>query len=236
MSSLVVNNLLIVVRMVVQVHPGDQVSSESQEEVETVDVGLLTTDQKRVYKRDSTKEDWPLKFTTPDASGRDTGDKNNAEFNREQLGAANHRQEHNLTIEKVNPTMIDRHNIHRVFGHKIWFVTDVCGIICASFTYWLLLFAQYVVLTCILLPEESFLYKGECKSRSNHDLDHDHVFCSHQFVHFRVTYIPGDIFSHEDNVYRSRSGSKRDSDEGSHRVTGIVGGTSSIQVSEVLQH
>jgi len=38
-------------------------------------------------------------------------------------------------------------------------VKDVCGIICAAFTWFLILFAQYVVLTCILIPEENAFYK-----------------------------------------------------------------------------
>lgn len=42
--------------------------------------------------------------------------------------------------------MIDSHNTHRCFGLRIWLVKDVCGIICAIFTYWLMTFAQYVIL------------------------------------------------------------------------------------------
>lgn len=52
--------------------------------------------------------------------------------------------------------MIDKHN--RCLG-GLWFVQDICGIICAIFTYFLILFAQYVVMMCILLPEENSLYK-----------------------------------------------------------------------------
>lgn len=33
------------------------------------------------------------------------------------------------------------------------------GIICALFTYALLLFAQYVVITVIIIPEENLIYK-----------------------------------------------------------------------------
>ncbi|KAI1285517.1 Palmitoyltransferase ZDHHC3 [Halotydeus destructor] len=51
----------------------------------------------------------------------------------------------------------DQHN--RCFNGKVWFVKDVCGIICAMFTYALILFAQYVVLVHILIPEENALYK-----------------------------------------------------------------------------
>lgn len=60
----------------------------------------------------------------------------------------------NLDVAAV---MIDQHN--RCLGGKIWFVKDVCGIICAIFTWFLILFAQYVVITCILLPEENLFYK-----------------------------------------------------------------------------
>ena len=64
-----------------------------------------------------------------------------------------------ISPESVPPEM-DSHNVHHCFGCKIWLVKDVCGIICASFTYWLMAFAQYVVLTCILLPEEDIFYKS----------------------------------------------------------------------------
>ena len=54
---------------------------------------------------------------------------------------------------------MDTHNVHRCLGYRFWFIKDVCGIICAIFTYWLIGFAQYVVLTCVLLPEEDVAYK-----------------------------------------------------------------------------
>lgn len=41
----------------------------------------------------------------------------------------------------------------------IWLVKDVLGIICAIFTWSLIIFAEYVVMTCILLPEEDTIYK-----------------------------------------------------------------------------
>ncbi|RWS10092.1 Palmitoyltransferase ZDHHC3-like protein [Dinothrombium tinctorium] len=52
--------------------------------------------------------------------------------------------------------MIDKHN--RCPG-GVWCVNDVCGIICAIFTWLLIAFAYYVVLTCILIPEENLVYK-----------------------------------------------------------------------------
>lgn len=52
--------------------------------------------------------------------------------------------------------MIDKHN--RCFG-GLWFVRDVCGIICAIFTWALILFAEYVVMKCILIPEQDTTYK-----------------------------------------------------------------------------
>ena len=53
--------------------------------------------------------------------------------------------------------MIDNHN--RCMGGRIWFVKDVCGIICALFTWSLIIFAQYVVITVILIPDDNLFYK-----------------------------------------------------------------------------
>lgn len=39
------------------------------------------------------------------------------------------------------------------------FVNDICGILCAFFSWLLILFAQYSVITCIILPEQDTLYK-----------------------------------------------------------------------------
>lgn len=52
--------------------------------------------------------------------------------------------------------MVDRHN--QCFD-GIWLVKDILGIICAIFTWSLIIFAEYVVMTCILLPEEDTVYK-----------------------------------------------------------------------------
>ncbi|XP_054164596.1 palmitoyltransferase ZDHHC3-like [Oppia nitens] len=53
--------------------------------------------------------------------------------------------------------MRDLHN--RCFGGRYWFVKDVCGVICALFTYSLLLFAEYVVIQVIIIPETNVIYK-----------------------------------------------------------------------------
>ena len=52
--------------------------------------------------------------------------------------------------------MIDNHN--RCVGGT-WFVKDVCGIICAIITWILILFGEYVILACILIPETNVPYK-----------------------------------------------------------------------------
>lgn len=49
--------------------------------------------------------------------------------------------------------MKDLHN--RCFNGRLWFVRDVCGMICALFTYILIIFAQYVIITVIIVPEQS---------------------------------------------------------------------------------
>ncbi|KAI2797610.1 hypothetical protein RDWZM_007182 [Blomia tropicalis] len=53
--------------------------------------------------------------------------------------------------------MKDVHN--RCWNGKLWFVRDVCGMICALFTYILITFAQYVILTVIIIPEPNVAYK-----------------------------------------------------------------------------
>ncbi|CAG2181957.1 unnamed protein product, partial [Oppiella nova] len=57
----------------------------------------------------------------------------------------------------MSSQMRDLHN--RCFGGRYWFVRDVCGIICALFTYGLLLFAEYVVIEVIIIPEQNLIYK-----------------------------------------------------------------------------
>ncbi|KAI7697973.1 Palmitoyltransferase ZDHHC3 [Sarcoptes scabiei] len=42
---------------------------------------------------------------------------------------------------------------------KTWFVRDVCGIMCAIFSYILMIFAQYVLITILFIPEENSVAK-----------------------------------------------------------------------------
>ena len=171
--------------MVVQVHPKDhQLNCPTSGLTEPIGIELSSVDtsrprsdnlpvttnedqsyQDQTYHRDLNDQDWPLKYTTVDTTDQQPLTEFKSETDhrktKPKVDGRKLALEGRFPLDKHNQlTMIDRHNIHRVFGLKIWFVTDVCGIICASFTYWLLLFAQYVVLTCILLPEESLLYKG----------------------------------------------------------------------------
>ena len=161
--------------MVVKVHPRVELincPNQGQGAIEEPQVHLLSVDKlspnqapavdQSAYQRDLSNEDWPLKYTKRDTIDQEPFQAIKTELTdqKSESKTAIYNQQQRVTIDKLNSAMIDRHNIHRVFGHKIWFVADVCGIICASFTYWLLLFAQYVVLTCILLPEQSYFYKG----------------------------------------------------------------------------
>ena len=41
---------------------------------------------------------------------------------------------------------------------RMWFVKDVCGVICALFTWGLLLYAEYVVTLVVLLPSPDILH------------------------------------------------------------------------------
>lgn len=43
--------------------------------------------------------------------------------------------------------------------NHIWFVHDVCGIICCVFSWILIAYAQYSVVTCLILPEPDAVYK-----------------------------------------------------------------------------
>lgn len=47
--------------------------------------------------------------------------------------------------------MVERQN-------KRWFVKDVCGIICAIMTWFLICYAEFVVMTVILLPSPYPVY------------------------------------------------------------------------------
>uniref|UniRef100_A0A1I8I6P5 JmjN domain-containing protein n=1 Tax=Macrostomum lignano TaxID=282301 RepID=A0A1I8I6P5_9PLAT len=41
----------------------------------------------------------------------------------------------------------------------LWFVKDVCGVFCAMFTWFLIFYAEYVVLFIVLIPAPSFAFK-----------------------------------------------------------------------------
>ena len=45
-------------------------------------------------------------------------------------------------------------NVNR-FPRQLWFVKDICGIICAVFTWLLVLYAEFVVMYVMLLPSQS---------------------------------------------------------------------------------
>lgn len=50
----------------------------------------------------------------------------------------------------------DMHN--RCFGGRAWCVKDICGIVCAVFTWLLIIFAEFVVMRVILLPSPYPVY------------------------------------------------------------------------------
>ncbi|KAH9515480.1 Palmitoyltransferase zdhhc3 [Bulinus truncatus] len=59
---------------------------------------------------------------------------------------------------------LDFSKFFRLFGYynpslrHVWFVKDVCGIICAVFTWFLILYAEYVVMFVMLIHESSNIY------------------------------------------------------------------------------
>ncbi|ESO95082.1 hypothetical protein LOTGIDRAFT_215238 [Lottia gigantea] len=61
--------------------------------------------------------------------------------------------------------IIDCRPLFRKFGIRklpfryAWFVTDVCGIVCAVLTWLLILYSQYVVIFIILLPHQNKAHK-----------------------------------------------------------------------------
>lgn len=52
----------------------------------------------------------------------------------------------------------DKHNRCRCCRQTIWCVSDVCGMICAFFTWGLIFYAEFVVLVVILLPDIGTFY------------------------------------------------------------------------------
>lgn len=53
---------------------------------------------------------------------------------------------------------IDLHN--RCCGGLIWCIRDICGIICAVLTWLLILYAEFVVMTVILIPSPYPIYSA----------------------------------------------------------------------------
>lgn len=51
---------------------------------------------------------------------------------------------------------IDVHN--RCCGGMLWCIRDICGIICAILTWLLILYAEFVVMSVILIPSTYPLY------------------------------------------------------------------------------
>ncbi len=49
------------------------------------------------------------------------------------------------------PTGVDRHN--RCWNNRYWCVRDCCGMVCVFFTWALILYAEFVVVKVILLPD-----------------------------------------------------------------------------------
>ena len=45
-----------------------------------------------------------------------------------------------------------RIGVHWPACHRLWFVKDVCGVICAIFTWGLIFYAEYVIMFVVLLP------------------------------------------------------------------------------------
>ncbi|CAG9797809.1 unnamed protein product [Chironomus riparius] len=52
---------------------------------------------------------------------------------------------------------VDTHN--RIFRGKIWCIQDICGIICAVLTWFLIAYAEFVVMKVMLLPSPYFYYR-----------------------------------------------------------------------------
>ncbi|KAG5674599.1 hypothetical protein PVAND_004553 [Polypedilum vanderplanki] len=52
---------------------------------------------------------------------------------------------------------IDTHN--RIFGGRLWCIQDICGIICAGLTWFLIAYAEFVVMNVMLLPSPYPVYK-----------------------------------------------------------------------------
>lgn len=57
-----------------------------------------------------------------------------------------------LPVTHVPPRSQPDERVVRCCGQRVWFVRDICGVICALLTWGLVLYAQYVVVGVILYP------------------------------------------------------------------------------------
>lgn len=60
----------------------------------------------------------------------------------------------------LNPPEPGADTNNRCFWGRLWFVQDICGIICAVLTWILVLYAEYVVVFVILLPSPHLYYSA----------------------------------------------------------------------------
>ncbi|KAJ6643185.1 Palmitoyltransferase ZDHHC3 [Pseudolycoriella hygida] len=63
-----------------------------------------------------------------------------------------------MDFEYVSLYQRDMHN--KCCNGRAWCVKDICGIICAAMTWLLILFAEFVVMAVILLPNQYPIYKA----------------------------------------------------------------------------
>lgn len=50
------------------------------------------------------------------------------------------------------------HSGHAVGNRTVWFIQDSCGMVCATMTWFLVLYAEFVVNFVMLLPSKNFWY------------------------------------------------------------------------------
>ncbi|GIY39328.1 hypothetical protein CEXT_443451 [Caerostris extrusa] len=60
----------------------------------------------------------------------------------------------------LNPPELGTDTNNRCCWNRLWFVQDICGIICAVLTWMLVLYAEYVVVFVILLPSPYLYYSA----------------------------------------------------------------------------
>lgn len=56
----------------------------------------------------------------------------------------------------LDTSVLDQHN--RCCGGRAWCVRDICGVVCVGLTWLLILFAEFVVMRVILLPNLNPVY------------------------------------------------------------------------------